>query len=72
MPLLVWRYYHYHTEGSMSVYTMRRLPNKWEYHRRCWKQPILSAIAELLFYAILIGLCWFTWRTETPAACLPM
>ena len=72
MPLLVWRYYHYHTEGSMSVYTMRRLPNKWEYHRRCWKQPILSAIAELLFYAILIGLCWFTWRNETPAACLPM
>ncbi len=71
MPLLVWRYYDYHTQGAMAVYTMRRLPDRWEYHRRCWTQPILSAAAELALYAILILLCWLLWRFATPAVCLP-
>ena len=71
MPLLVWRYYHFHTQGAMSIYTMRRLPDPREYHRRCWMQPILSAAAELLLFAILIGLCWLLWYFGTPAVCLP-
>ena len=71
MPILVWRYYHYHTQDSMAVYTMRRLPDPMEFHRRCWTQPILSAIAELLLYAVLIGLCWLIWYFATPAVCLP-
>ena len=71
MPILVWRYYHYHTQGSMAVYTMRRLPDRWEYHRRCWMQPLLSAAAELLLFAVLIGLCWLLWRFNTPEVCLP-
>lgn len=71
MPLMAWRYYDYHTRGSMAVYTMRRLPDKWEYHRRCWTQPILSAAAELALYAALIALCWLMWRFTTPAVCLP-
>ena len=71
MPILVWRYYHYHTQDSMAVYTMRRLPDRWEYHRRCWTQPILSAIAELLLYAILVGLCWLLWYFATPVPCRP-
>lgn len=71
MPLLVWRYYRYHTQGAMAVYTMRRLPDPMEYHRRCWTQPLLSAVFELLIYAVLIGLCWLLWRFATPAPCLP-
>ena len=71
MPLLVWRYYHFHTQGAMSIYTMRRLPDPREYHRRCWMQPLLSAAAELLLFAILIGLCWLLWYFGTPAVCLP-
>lgn len=71
MPLLVWRYYASHTQGSMAVYTMRRLPDKWEYHRRCWTQPILSAAAELLIFAVLAGLCWLLWYFATPAPCRP-
>ena len=46
MPILVWRHYRFHTQDAMSVYTMRRLPDRWEYHRRCWTQPVLSAITE--------------------------
>ena len=71
MPLLVWRYYAYHTQGAMAVYTMRRLPDPMEYHRRCWTQPILSAAAELALFALLIGACWLIWRFGTPAVCLP-
>ena len=71
MPLLVWRYYRFHTQGSMSVYTMRRLPDRWEYHRRCWTQPVLSALFELLIFAVLVGACWLLWRFATPAPCLP-
>ena len=71
MPLLIWRYYQFHTRDSMSVYTMRRLPDRWEYPRRCWTQPVLSAIAELLLFAVLIGLCWLIWRFATPEVCLP-
>ena len=71
MPLLVWRYYHFHTQGSMAVYTMRRLPDPREYHRRCWMQPLLSAVAELLLFAILIGLCWLLWYFGTPVPCRP-
>ena len=71
MPLMVWRYYRFHTQEAMSVYTMRRLPDRWEYHRRCWTQPILSAMAELLLYALLTALCWLIWYFATPASCRP-
>ena len=71
MPLLILRYYRFHSQGAMAVYTMRRLPDPFEYHRRCWAQPILSTLGELAFYALLMGLCWLLWRFGTPAACLP-
>ena len=71
MPLMVWRYYRFHTQEAMSVYTMRRLPDRWEYHRRCWTQPILSALAELALYAVLICLCWLIWYFATPVPCRP-
>ena len=71
MPVLVWRYYRFHTQGAMSVYTMRRLPDPLEYHRRCWTQPLLSALLELAIFAVLTGLCWLLWRFATPAVCLP-
>jgi hypothetical protein len=71
MPILVWRHYRFHTQDAMSVYTMRRLPDRWEYHRRCWTQPILSAMAELLLYALLTALCWLIWYFATPVPCRP-
>ncbi len=72
MPILVWRYYHFHTQGAMSIYTMRRLPDPMELHRRCWMQPILSALAEILMFAVLTGLCWCLWWFATPLPCRPL
>lgn len=71
MALQVWRYYASFQRGSMAVYTMRRLPDRWEYHRRCWMQPILSALAEVILFAFLAGLCWLLWYFATPAPCRP-
>ena len=72
MLIQVWRHYSYHTRDSMAVYTMRRLPDPFELHRRCWTLPLLSCLAELLLFAVLTFLCWLLWRFATPAVCLPM
>ena len=71
MPVMVLRYYSFHMQDSMSIYTMRRLPDRWEYHRRCWIQPILSALAEFALYGVLMALCWLLWYFATPAPCRP-
>lgn len=72
MGIQLWRHYHYHTRGAMPIYLMRRLPDKWELHRRCWTLPILSAAAEVLLFTALTLLCWLLYRFATPAGHLPM
>lgn len=72
MGIQVWRHYRFHTQGTMSIYLMRRLPDKWELHRRCWTVPVLACIAELVLFAVLTGLCWLLYRFATPIQCLPM
>ena len=72
MVFQVWRYYASFSTGTMSIYTMRRLPDKWELHRRCWTLPILSAAAEVLLFAALTLLCWLLYRFATPAGHLPL
>lgn len=71
MALQAGRYYRYHRQESMAVYTMRRLPDRWEYHRRCLAQPVLSTIAEVLLFAVLLTLCWLLYYFATPAGHLP-
>ncbi len=63
--------YLYFRQGAMSVYLMRRLPDPWEYHRRCWSLPLLCGLgasigcgAIWLFYFLIYLVC-------TPAGCLP-
>lgn len=64
--------YMYHYQGSKMVYLMKRLPDKWELHRRCLTLPIaevvilvvLSLVLRMIYFAIYI-LC-------TPSQCLPL
>lgn len=72
MGVQVWRHYSCHTRDSMPIYLMRRLPDKWELHRRCWTVPVLACLVELLVFAVGIGLCWLLWYVATPAGCLPL
>ena len=72
MAMQLWRHYSYHTRDAMPIYLMRRLPDKWELHRRCWTVPALSALAEVLLFAVLTGLCFLLWWFATPAPCRPI
>lgn len=70
--LMVIYYYLYHYQGSKMMYLMKRLPDKWDVHRRCWTLPVSGAVLmvvwmkflELVYYAIYI--------IFTPSQCLPL
>ena len=59
-----------HRQGSKSIYTMRRLPDRWELHRRCLTLPAAGlALCAVLAFALL-GLYYWIYMTATPAQCL--
>ena len=70
LALAAW-HYATHFRGSRSIYTMRRLPSRWELHRRCLTLPALGAAAYLLEAAALWGLDFLLYALATPAQCLP-
>lgn len=63
--------YHYNNQGSKSIYLMKRLPNKWELHKRCLILPSIGAVIAVLIMVLL----WFTYLgvyyVFTPQQCLP-
>lgn len=62
--------YHYQG-GSRPVYLMRRLPDRWEYRRRCLALPAAGALCALVVMAILLGIYLAVYLNCTPAQCLP-
>ncbi len=65
-------FYLYHYQGSRGIYTMRRLPSRWELWRRCLTVPVLFLLLSILSTAVLIGLYYLLWRFATPPDALPM
>ena len=65
--------YHYlfHSQGSKSIYLMRRLPNRWEFHKRCLTLPILAIVAGFLCALLLYLLYYLIYMCCTPTMCLP-
>ena len=67
---LIGVHYAYHYQESKSIYTMRRLPSRWELHRRCLTLPLV-AIAIYLIMAFVILLIFYTaYMKITPDVCL--
>lgn len=64
-------HYAYYRQGSMSLYLMRRLPNRWERHKRALTLPCLAALATLVIAAAAIQLDFIIYIIATPKACLP-
>ena len=60
----------YHRTDSMSIYLMKRLPDPWEYHRRCWGIPLLGAGLGLSLTGLLLVIYYAIYRFMTPASCL--
>lgn len=52
--------------GARCDYTLRRLPDRWEYHRRCLVPPVLEALSCLLLFALLTGLYYLLYLRLTP------
>ncbi|MBE7004155.1 MAG: hypothetical protein E7425_07720 [Ruminococcaceae bacterium] len=57
--------------GARCDYTLRRLRDPWEYHRRCLAMPLLEALACLLTFLLLTGLFYAIYRLCTPTELLP-
>ena len=65
-------FYLYHYQGCRSIYTMKRLPDKWELWRRCLTLPVVFLLLSAVCTVILVGLYWLLWRFATPADALPL
>jgi hypothetical protein len=63
-------HYAYHRQGSKSIYLMRRLPDRWELHRRCLTLPALGAVICLILALLLLLLYFAIYLLATPDACL--
>lgn len=52
--------------GSKAIYTMRRLPSRWELPKRCLALPALLAAAMLLAGVITLALWYALYFLATP------
>jgi len=64
-------HYRYYRQESMSVYLMKRLPDRWEYHRRNLALPVTSLVVLLVTMVLLELVCFGVYLLMTPAGCLP-
>lgn len=69
---LAFGFYHYafHHQGSKSIYLMRRLPNGFELHRRCWTVPVAAALIITAVMMAMFLLYFGLYFIITPDACL--
>lgn len=63
-------HYSYHYQESKSIYTMRRLPRRWELHRRCLTLPVAGLTVSLLAAFLLLVIYYAAYMLMTPDTCL--
>ena len=68
---LIYHYIYYY-QGSKSIYLMRRLPDKWEIHRRSITLPFAMIVIGALTQMALCMLYYGIYLTCTPTECLAM
>ena len=64
--------YWYHRKNSKSVYLMKRLPNKWEYHKRCIILPLMGMALAFVMAGLMSLVYYGIYIYSTPAQCLPL
>ena len=64
-------HYAYYRQGSMSLYLMKRLPQKSERHRRALTLPCLAVLATAAVALVTILFYFIIYVLATPMACLP-
>ena len=63
-------HYAYHQSGSRSIYLMRRLPDRFELHRRCLLIPLITVLTFILVAALLFFIYYAIYMNFTPSVCL--
>lgn len=63
-------HYARHWRESKSIYLMRRLPDRWELHRRCLALPVMAVALCLLIALALLLLYFGIYLAATPEQCL--
>ena len=64
-------HYASHWQGSKSIYLMRRLPSRWELHRRCILLPVLAMGISLAAAGLTLAVYFAAYMLTTPDGCLP-
>lgn len=70
LALVVWNYLSYR-QGSMSIYLMRRLPDRSLLHHQCWTLPLLGMAICILVCLGLLYIYHLIYLNCTPVQCLP-
>lgn len=53
LSFFIWYHYRYFKVETKSIYLMLRLPNRFEYHMRCWAIPLAFILLSYLAIALL-------------------
>jgi hypothetical protein len=69
LVFILWHYL-YHRQNSKSIYLMRRLPKRWELHRRCLTLPLAAVLLCLLAAGLLLLVYYWIYMAATPDVCL--
>jgi len=69
LGVVVWRYLYYR-QGSKSIYLMKRLPDRWEIHKRAWILPLLAVAATLAAAFVVMLLYFGFYMLATPKQCI--
>ncbi len=64
-------HYLYYYRETKSIYLMRRLPDKWEYHRRALTVTLREMLLCLALALLTFFIDYLIYVWNTPAACLP-
>ncbi len=64
---MIYAHYKYHYQGTMSIYTMKRLKSKAELHVRCTVIPIVIIVLSFLMVVALKFLFFKVYMTILPA-----
>lgn len=62
---------HGFSQGSKAVYLMRRLPDRWEFHRRCLALPLLTLLLGGVLMVLVLLACWGMYTHFTPEHAIP-
>lgn len=68
--VVIWHYVYYYQGGSKSIYVMKRLPNRWEIHKRAWLLPLLAAVVVVIAAFAVLIVYFEIYMIATPEQCI--